>query len=342
VTDADGIAVEVLPRLATIESKRWPVGVSPARDELLSSWLHRIACAHGLSPRHFGESLGFEQPTWSARLDNVAPGYLLNLLYSQTGLPVEHIEAMTIGFELWYPLALPMRWIAANRDRATWLQFCPSCLRDDEEPYFRRRWRRATFMICPTHHRALIDRCPSCRSGIASSDQRSVRPQHICAHCSFDLRDTKGPIPDSSLRRLCRLLDGLVVVECANGTLDRSTLTTRILALPALHRSPTETKFTSLSTKARLRCLAGLRVDMGKYLAPDPNPAIAAWRRKIIAAGGAFESLAPLVTRLGKALVGEEKARFKNRRGRDQRDLDLPALISAYRGVIARRDAKRS
>ena len=29
--------------------------VVPAHDELLSSWLHRLAFAHGLSPRHFGE-----------------------------------------------------------------------------------------------------------------------------------------------------------------------------------------------------------------------------------------------------------------------------------------------
>ena len=50
-----GPAIEVQPRLATLVPERWPAEVVPAQDELLSSWLHRLAFAHGLSPRHFGD-----------------------------------------------------------------------------------------------------------------------------------------------------------------------------------------------------------------------------------------------------------------------------------------------
>jgi hypothetical protein len=38
-----GPAIEVQPRLAAIVPERWPVKVFPARDELLSSWMHRLA-----------------------------------------------------------------------------------------------------------------------------------------------------------------------------------------------------------------------------------------------------------------------------------------------------------
>ena len=59
-----GPAIEVQPRLATIFPQRWPVALAPARDELLSSWLHRLAHAHGLSPRHFGARLGLGSGAW--------------------------------------------------------------------------------------------------------------------------------------------------------------------------------------------------------------------------------------------------------------------------------------
>src|SRR5208283_1237106 len=135
-------AIEVQPRLATLIPDRWPAEVIPREDELLSSWLHRLALAHGLSPRHFGDCLGFGAGAWSARLDLEAPATLLNLLQRQTGVCRDRIAAMTVGAPDWRPLLLPLRHSTglarAGQTRATWLQFCPVCLADDEVPYFRR------------------------------------------------------------------------------------------------------------------------------------------------------------------------------------------------------------
>jgi hypothetical protein len=92
-------AIEVLPRLATIVPQRWSVKVSPARDELLSSWLHRVAHAHALSPRHFGERLGVGSGAWSPRVDLDPPEFLLNLLHHQTGIGCDRLADLTIGAE---------------------------------------------------------------------------------------------------------------------------------------------------------------------------------------------------------------------------------------------------
>lgn len=99
-----GPTIEVQPHLATIILERWPVKVLPAHDELLSSWLYRLALAHGLSPRHFGECLGFDSRAWSTRLDLALPEFVLNLLHHQTGVPRGNIAAMTIGSEKLRPL----------------------------------------------------------------------------------------------------------------------------------------------------------------------------------------------------------------------------------------------
>ena len=100
-----GPAIEVQPRLATLVPERWPAEVVPAQDELLSSWLHRLALAHGLSPRHFGDWLGFGAGAWSARLDLKAPATLLDLLHDRTGVCRDRIAAMTIEGRAWRPLA---------------------------------------------------------------------------------------------------------------------------------------------------------------------------------------------------------------------------------------------
>ncbi len=338
----DGPAIEVQPRLATIVPQRWPVKVSPARDELLSSWLHRLAHAHGLSPRHFGERLGVGSGAWSARVDLDPPEFLLNLLHHQTGVGRDGLAGLTFGAEQWRPLLLPLRWRKRKRIQATWLQFCPLCLAEDETPYFRRRWRRASVMTCRRHGRALLDRCPSCGDGLAPFEPRVLLPQHHCAHCGFDLRDAGSPNMKQATRRSAELIDDLVRLEAAKGFLDKSALIIRVLTLPALEKRPRADRFTRLSTAERIRCIARLEGRLRQHLGVDPDPTIAGWRRSIIAGGGvapALESLPRLLKR--GSPVGSE-ARPKTRRlGGEEDAVGLHSLLSAYIAVNMRREQRR-
>jgi hypothetical protein len=75
------------------------------------------------------------------------------------------------------------------------LQYCPLCLAEDKEPYFRRKWRLAFVVSCERHHTLLHDRCPRC--GAAINFHRDELGNHrklvassltLCHICRFDLR----------------------------------------------------------------------------------------------------------------------------------------------------------
>lgn len=100
-----GSAIEVQPRRATLVPSRWPVKVAPACDELLSSWLHQLAFAHGLSSRHFGTELGFGSGAWSARLDLDLPAAALAELHQRTSVDGDRITSMTLSARTWRPVA---------------------------------------------------------------------------------------------------------------------------------------------------------------------------------------------------------------------------------------------
>ena len=153
-------AVEIRERYLDIARDRWPVSVDPLPDELLSSWLHRLALANGIAPRSFAGALGFDERMWSPRLDLCLPRHVAKLLADQTGLAIEDISGMTTSGGAMAPLLLPLR-DSAHRNRSTWMQYCPQCLAADDAPYFRREWRLASRVSCFAHGCGLRGRCPA-------------------------------------------------------------------------------------------------------------------------------------------------------------------------------------
>jgi hypothetical protein len=84
------------------------------------------------------------------------------------------------------------------------VQACPFCLAEDEQPYFRRRWRLAFVVACPRHKSLLIECCPGCGDNIQfhlnASDGVHVKQGTItvCRKCQFDLRNaTSQPCAES-------------------------------------------------------------------------------------------------------------------------------------------------
>ena len=120
--------VEPQPRYRELQADRWPVTVAPQDDELLSSWLHRLALANGVAPRHLSDVLGLGAGMWSARRDGALADGTLEVLHRQTGVARARIAMMTLGAGPGIRLLLPLRHVA-SRKAATWLQFCPPALR---------------------------------------------------------------------------------------------------------------------------------------------------------------------------------------------------------------------
>lgn len=260
-------AIEIQPSRAARAPERWPAAVEPEPDELLSSWLNRLALAHGLPPRAFGASLGLGGGAWSGRLDLAPPAALLDRLARRTGLAAAGIAALSFRDFGARALLLPMRTTAPPRRkdgwRATWLQACPSCLAEDQNPYFRRAWRLATTIFCPRHARRLIDRCPACRQALAPFDQAALAPQHFCAHCLFDLRRAATPRVHALARNTARDLAELGLGLTADNAAARET----IMGLPARRDPPRSAAFTALSTRERALCLIDLIDEIEAILA---------------------------------------------------------------------------
>lgn len=196
-----------------LKGQLWPIRPRPFPDELLSSWLVRLAHGHGLKVQTFCNlTFGSQLQVWNRDIDRLAPPWLLRELLYRTGTPWATIVRTTLrAYEnLLYRKfrsAGALQWILGlkmyHRKRAGFgLQFCPLCLRRDRVPYYRKSWRVALITVCPIHRTTLLDRCPECRASIAAHrvDMRDrtlgERALSYCHACGFDLSESQTVRPD--------------------------------------------------------------------------------------------------------------------------------------------------
>jgi hypothetical protein len=155
-----------------------PYHPHPKDDELLTSWLLRIASGFGLKLHSFTGLVvpGFQ--VWNRDIDRSAPTEMLSMLSEQTGLSYHGLFNMTLrayegyAFEKFNPTgSTPMIcplgiW---HRKRKSFGQaYCPQCLYESvAEPYFQRKWRLAFSVSCAKHQLQLYDCCPHCGAPIA-------------------------------------------------------------------------------------------------------------------------------------------------------------------------------
>ncbi len=192
--------------MSPLTGELWPAHPKPLPDELLSSWLIRIARAHGLKLQTFCDRVfGNERQLWNRDIDRLGPEWLLSSLVRHTGTSIETVRQTTLDIyrgRLFHrhPSAGVLRWILPvgmyHRKRRNFgLQFCPQCLAEDQEPYFRTQWRLAILTWCPLHRLFLHDRCPGCNAPVAFHRRElghpaitDAGPLSLCHACGFDLR----------------------------------------------------------------------------------------------------------------------------------------------------------
>lgn len=177
--------------------RTWPVGIPLLTDESFSSWFARIAWAHGATPSELyrialpGGRIG------GIDLDRHACDDLILNLSQHAGVPADALEAATLRH--WRGAVYdtddgktPIAWLpSAGRAYARssfGQQVCPSCLAEDQEPYFRTRWRLSFYTACSRHRRMMVDRCPGCSSPINLPNAVAGASLGLCGLCGFDLR----------------------------------------------------------------------------------------------------------------------------------------------------------
>ena len=200
--------------------KIWPAHPKPCHDELLSSWIVRVAQANGIKLQTLCWQLfGNAVSPWNRDIDRTAPSWLLSAFSKHTGQPywdLFHTTLATYRTRLYQHRRLSgqLAWVlpvnnhGMNR-QSYGQQFCPKCLSEGPFPYFRKHWRIALFTYCPIHQIALHDACPNCYAPIVhyrgdfGKNLEDATPMNECHLCGFDLSEAQSfPInfPNDELR----------------------------------------------------------------------------------------------------------------------------------------------
>lgn len=183
-----------------------PIHPRPLNDEVLSSWMTRLAIENKLAIHTLYHTiLDYRGQIWNRDIDRSAKPDLIQRLVDATGQTKEAIQNLTLQS---YNGTLVekvhsdrySRWIlpigVAHRIRRRFgQQFCPACLREGTTPYFRKRWRLSFITTCEQHRCLLHDMCIQCHSPImfyrsSMSIQGYIRENKIskCCVCDFDIR----------------------------------------------------------------------------------------------------------------------------------------------------------
>lgn len=151
----------------------------PQEDELLSSWLVRVALAHDTMPwsfmnMHFPE---YKNIIFSRDVDVWAPENLLQKLAWKSGYSYEAIYNLTlrsyIGTIL--PKFNPSGWnryfsyikVRGRSNKLYGQKYCPKCLQSYKIPYFKKTWRLKSIQTCKEHNLNLHNQCPNCHTAIS-------------------------------------------------------------------------------------------------------------------------------------------------------------------------------
>lgn len=187
-----------------------PCHPHPKDDEILSSWMVRLAVANRFKLHSFYvKLLQCNKPIWTRDIDRYQPPELLEVLSKHTGHSVQCLQEMTL--HAYEGILLPQ--VPKNTGESFWIiplgvfhrmrrrdgmQFCPLCLCDDgPSPYFRRQWRLALACRCEQHGCLLHSHCPNCGQPIAyfrhdlnHLSASTNAEMATCWQCHFDLRDS--------------------------------------------------------------------------------------------------------------------------------------------------------
>jgi len=195
-----------------LSGKLWPAHPKPFPDEILSSWIVRVAEANAVKLQTLCWMLfGNERSPWNRDIDRSAPKWLLKAICEHTGTNYWdgfHTTLVVYRNRL-YPrrqYSGQLRWVLPVRSdgmrrHGCAMQFCPECLAGDLVPYFRKYWRLAMFTFCPIHDAQLHDACPACGQPVMyyrrdfGKELWDAGPICACHACGFDFRQSERVVP---------------------------------------------------------------------------------------------------------------------------------------------------
>ncbi|MCW8916511.1 MAG: TniQ family protein [Magnetovibrio sp.] len=189
--------------MSGLTGKLWPSHPKPQQDELLSSWLSRVALSNAPRAHTFCHLVWPNKQIWTRDIDLCGDEALITSLSQHTATSLD--KARSTKLEVFEGIVFEKliqngrtRWIMPtgvfHRERTRFgLQWCPLCFQSDDVSYFRKHWRFAFVSCCPRHGVILADRCHNCGSPVLPFN----RGPNICHLCGIDLRDYPVVIGES-------------------------------------------------------------------------------------------------------------------------------------------------
>ena len=188
-------------------SNKLPCSIKPKEDELFSSWLVRLAYHHSSKSHSFYKNVFPKHQIWNRDIDKLAPLDFIDELSQKTLSSSDEIFSTTLksyegSLYLKHNAYGNLKWILPfgvyHRIRKHYgLVYCPLCLKNDKEPYFRKNWRLSISVICITCGIHLHEKCPKCkkpvvffRSDIGNRHKQPPKKISNCYNCGYELSKT--------------------------------------------------------------------------------------------------------------------------------------------------------
>lgn len=208
-----------------------PVVPRPFGDELISSWMVRVAGRYGLDvPGLTAYLAGQGGNTAGLRLvDDANPDMALLRLWAKA-CRIDPVRLKRLSLKFRYPTR-PQEWFL---DRAgSTVPACLACFDADftvgRDSYMRSHWRLAEHVVCPVHKEMLRDRCPACSGHLrASFRMRDGLLRPFCGNCDSPFTGRRG------------VAAGPSDTEFASGVLELQRQVQRIVSGDAEHRARLE------------------------------------------------------------------------------------------------------
>jgi hypothetical protein len=192
-----------------MSGRRLPVAPRPYRDELLSSWLGRVACRYGLDAAGLVGALAADGDC-DARgipIDDAEPPREDIALWAQAcGVDAERVSRLTLARRrperprFWFSSQGPPWAPTAMRSPPV----CCACFEADRavgrDEHLRADWMLAERCVCPAHRQLLLDSCPRCRGRLHFGFHlRDGRARVICRECEQELAARSAREEDGAL-----------------------------------------------------------------------------------------------------------------------------------------------
>ncbi len=188
--------------MQTKHIQQWSNPPHPYEDELLSSWITRVALSYHITPaelfsKHLIKYQAYKRDLDIAKFDNSFWRILSHL--SQISVPaLNNMQILDLERKLQERIHTNQRnkWIIASsgnlypkKRKSKSLRFCPLCLK--EKGFYSKDSKLLFVNVCTEHRVYMKDTCPKCNSLVLPI--RIEPPENIyeCFRCGYNLSRTK-------------------------------------------------------------------------------------------------------------------------------------------------------